>query len=140
MHVERVNSDALVVNQLPDGSRVMRDTTTDKLYALNPTAGAAWDACSDPTTLENVAQTMQRSFDPEITEEIAEEAILQLQDHNLVKTSESPSLGSRRRFLAAMGAAAVPLVVTLTVGDQRAYAKKARSGDENKDKEKKEHG
>jgi Coenzyme PQQ synthesis protein D (PqqD) len=140
MHVERVNSDALVVNQLPDGSRVMQDTTTDKLYALNPTAGAAWDACSDPTTLENVAQTMQRSFDPEITEEIAEEAILQLQDHNLVKTSESPSLGSRRRFLAAMGAAAVPLVVTLTVGDQRAYAEKARSGDEKKDKEKKEHG
>jgi Coenzyme PQQ synthesis protein D (PqqD) len=140
MHVERVNSDALVVNQLPDGSRVMQDTTTDKLYALNPTAGAAWDACSDLTTLENVAQTMQRSFDPEITEEIAEEAILQLQDHNLVKTSESPSLGSRRRFLAAMGAAAVPLVVTLTVGDQRAYAEKARSGDEKKDKEKKEHG
>ena len=140
MHVERVNSDALVVNQLPDGSRVMQDTTTDKLYALNPTAGAAWDACSDPTTLENVAQTMQRSFDPEITEEIAEEAILQLQDHNLVKTSESPSLGSRRRFLAAMGAAAVPLVVTLTVGDQCAFAEKARSDKEKKDKEKKERG
>ena len=134
MHVERVNSDALVVNQLPDGSRVMQDTTTDKLYALNPTAGAAWDACSDPTTLENVAQTMQRSFDPEITEEIAEEAILQLQDHNLVKTFESPSLGSRRRFLAAMGAAAVPLVVTLTVADQRVYAEKVGSGKEKNDK------
>jgi hypothetical protein len=135
MHIERVNSDAFVVNQLPDGSRVIRDTSTDKLYALDPAAGAAWDACSDPTTLENVAQTMQRLFDPETAEEIAEEAILQLKDHNLVNTSESPSLGSRRRFLAALGAASVPLVVSLTVGDQRAYAEKANSA-----KEKKEHG
>jgi hypothetical protein len=133
MHVERVNSDALVVNQLPDGSRVIRDTTTDKLYALDPAAGAAWDACSDPTTLENVTQTMQRSFDPETTDEIAEEAILQLKDHNLVNTSESPSLGSRRRFLAALGATAVPLVVSLTVKDQRAYAEKAKSFKEKKD-------
>src|SRR5277367_53837 len=100
MHIERANSDAFVVNQLPDGSRVIRDTSTDKLYALDPAAGAAWDACSDPTTLENVAQTMQRLFDPKTTEEIAEEAILQLKDHNLVNTSGSPSLGSRRRFLA----------------------------------------
>ena len=134
MHVERVKSDALVVNQLPDGSRIIRDTTTDKLYSLDPIAGAAWDACSDPTTLENMTQTMQGAFDREITEEIAEEAILQLKDHNLVNTSESPSLGSRRRFLAAMGAAAVPFVVSLTVGDQRAYAKKANSA-----KEKKKH-
>jgi hypothetical protein len=135
MHIERVNSDAFVVNQLPDGSRVIRDTSTDKLYALDRAAGAAWDACSDPTTLENVAQTMHRLFDPETTEEIAEEAILQLKDHNLVNTSESPLLGSRRRFLAALGAASVPLVVSLTVGDQRAYAEKANSA-----KEKKEHG
>ena len=77
---------------------------------------------------------MQGSFDWKITGDIAEEAILQLKDHNLVNTSEPPSLGSRRRFLAAMGAAAVPFVVSLTVGDQRAYAKKANSA-----KEKKEH-
>ena len=139
MHVERVHSDAFVVNQLPDGSRVIHDTTTDKLYALNPTAGAAWDACSDPTTLENVTQTMQRSFDPKITDEIAEEAILQLKDHNLVNTAESPTLGSRRRFLAALGAAAVPLVVSLTAKDQLAYAENAKSGKEKKEhKEKKE--
>ena len=44
MHVERVKSDALVANQLPDGSLIIRDTTTDKLYSLDPIAGAAWDA------------------------------------------------------------------------------------------------
>ena len=141
MHVERVNSSAFVVNQLPDGSRVIRDTSTDKLYALDPATGAAWDACGEPTTLENVTQNMQRLCDPTTTEEIAKEAILQLNDHNLVNISESPSLGSRRRFLAALGAAAVPLVVSLTLGEQRAYAEKANSAREKKkpDKDKK-HG
>jgi hypothetical protein len=141
MHVERVNSDAFVVNQLPDGSRVIHDTTNDKLFALDPTAGAAWDACIDPTTLANVTQIMRRSFDPGTTEEVAEEAILQLKDHKLVNTSELPSR-SRRRFIAAIGAAAVPLVVSLTIGDQRAYADKANSGKDKKDpgKDKKDPG
>ena len=133
MHVERINSDALVVNQLPDGSCVIRDTTTDKLFALDPITGAAWSACDHPTTLANITQTMQRSFDPATTDEIAEEAILQLKDHNLVNTSAAPSLSSRRTFLAALGATAVPLVVSLTVQDQRAYAEKAKSGKEKKD-------
>jgi hypothetical protein len=127
MHVERANSDALVVSQLPDGSRIIIDPSNEKVFALNATAGAAWDACSDPTTLAGVTEKMQRSFDLGINKELAEDAILQLQDQKLVKTSESSTQSSRRKFLATFGAVAVPLVVSLTVADQRAHAVVATS-------------
>jgi len=128
MQVERTNSDALVVNQLPDGSRVIVDPTNQTVHALNATAGAAWDACSGPTTLARVTERMQRSFGSGITSEFAEEAILQLQDKKLVNTSgTSSSQATRRRFLATLGVVAVPLVASLTIADQRAHALLATS-------------
>ena len=130
MQIERTNSDALVVNKLPDGSRVILDTENEAVFALNSTAGAAWDACSDRTTLARVTEKMQQSFDPGISEELAEEAIRQLHDKKLVKTSGTPSESSRRQFITTMSSIALPLVVSLSIGEQRAYAKKASSGGE----------
>jgi hypothetical protein len=127
MQVERTNSDALVVNKLPDGSTVIVDAKNETVFALNATAGAAWDACSDPTTLSRVTESMQRSFGPEINEELAEEAILQLHDKNLVKTSGSSSQATRREFITTLSAIALPVVVALSVADQRAYALVASS-------------
>lgn len=129
MQIERTNSDALVVNKLPDGSTVIVDTDNETVFALNATAGAAWDACSAPTTLAGVTESMQRSFDTEISEELAEEAILQLHDKSLVRTSGTPSQASRRQFITTMSSIALPLVVSLSIAEQRAYAKKASSGD-----------
>src|SRR5580704_6279540 len=102
MQIERIQSNALVENILPDGSRVIVDPTNETVFALNATSGAAWDACSTPTTLSRVADDMRRSLDPAITDEFAEEAILQLQDKHLVNTSGSPSQASRRQFLATL--------------------------------------
>jgi hypothetical protein len=116
-----------VENKLPDGSRVIVDSANETVFALNATSGAAWDACSMPTTLSRVAEDMRRSLDPAITEEFAEEAILQLQDKKLVNSSGPFSLASRRQFLASLSAVAVPLVVALTITDQRAHAIVARS-------------
>jgi len=127
MQVERTNPAVLVENKLPDGSRVIVDSANETVFALNATSGAAWDACSMPTTLSRVAEDMRRSLDPAITEEFAEEAILQLQDKNLVSTSGSSSQATRRQFLATLGAVAVPLVVSLTITDQKAHAVIARS-------------
>ncbi len=127
MQVERVDSNALVVNKLPDGSTVIVDAKSEMVFALNATAGAAWDACSNPTTLAGVTEAMQRSFDSRMNEELAEEAILQLHDKNLVRTTGTSSQASRRQFLATLGAVAVPLVVSLSVADQRAYAVVASS-------------
>jgi hypothetical protein len=127
MQIERTNPAILLENKLPDGSRVIVDSANETVFALNATSGAAWDACSMPTTLSRVAEDMRRSLDPAITEEFAEEAILQLQDKKLVNTSGPSSLASRRQFLASLSAVAVPLVVALTITDQRAHAIVARS-------------
>jgi hypothetical protein len=127
MEVECTNLDALVSNKLPDGSRVIVDSKSERVFALNATAGAAWDACSSPTTLSQVTRDMQRSFDPGITEELAKDAILQLQEQKLVRTSEPSLQATRREVIASLGAIALPLVVSLTMADQRAYAHSARS-------------
>jgi Coenzyme PQQ synthesis protein D (PqqD) len=127
MQVERTNLDTLVVNKLPDGSTVIVDAKNETVFALNATAGAAWDACSNPTTLSKVTESMQHSFGPEINEELAQEAILQLHDKNLVKTSGGSSQATRREFLTTLSAIALPVVVSLSIADQRAYALVASS-------------
>jgi len=122
MQVERTNSNDLLVDKLPDGSKVIVDHKNEMVFSLNATAGAAWDACIGPTTLSKVAEDMQRSLDPRITEELALEAILQLQEKNLVTTSESSPNATRRQVFAALGAIALPVVVSLTMAQQRAHA------------------
>ena len=127
MQVERTNSDALVVNRLPDGSTVIVDRDSETVFALNATAGAAWDACSDPTTLSGVTESMQRSLDQGIDEGVAEEAILRLQDKNLVKTSGAFPQSTRRDFIATVSSFAIPLVVSMSIAEQRAHAMIAKS-------------
>lgn len=127
MQIERTNSDALVVSKLPDGSTVIVDAENEAVFALNSTAGAAWDACNGSTTLAGVTESMQRSFDPRISEELAEEAILQLHDKRLVRTSGGSSQASRRQFITTMSTVALPLVVSLSIAEQRAHAGTASS-------------
>jgi hypothetical protein len=128
MQVQRISAD-LLVDKLPDGSKVIVDPKSETVFALNATAGAAWDALSSPTTLSKVAETMRRSFDPKITEDLALDAILQLQEQKLVTTSGgSSSKTTRRQAFATVGAIALPLVVCLTMAEQRAHAQTAGSG------------
>ena len=132
MHVERVSSNDLIVNAMPDGSRVIRNSNNDTVFALNATAGAAWDACSTPASVNHVAEEMRRSFDPNVTEELAEAAILELEDKKLVTVSGAKA--TRREVLAGLTAVALPLVVSLTVGEQQAHAERARSNNSFGDK------
>jgi hypothetical protein len=126
MQVERTDVHSFVINQLPDGSTIILDSENDRVLALNATAGAAWEACSEPKTLSEVAEHMQSSLGSKITEEIAEESILRLQEQNLVLTSGLRP--SRRQFMTTLGAVALPVVVALTTGAQRGFADVARSG------------
>lgn len=121
MNIERSQSEHLVVNELPDGSKILVDSGKQTMFALNPTAGAAWDACSSPTTLSAMAENMK------VTEGEAEEAVLELRAKNLVATS-GPLQPSRRRFMAGAAVAAVPLVLAMTMGEQKAHAQIANSG------------
>jgi hypothetical protein len=129
MDIERNAASSFVENSLPDGSRVIVDSQNEKVYALNATAGAAWDACSNSTSLSSVTESMRRAMGADVTEEMAESAILQLQEQNLVATSQpSKRPGpSRRQLIMGIGAVAVPLVVSLTLGEQRAHAAIAKS-------------
>ncbi len=127
MQVERVNSDVFNINRLPDGSRIFTDPKSGTVFALNAAAGAAWDACGCPTTLSGVAKEMRRTFDPQVTEELAHEAIAQLREKNLVTTSDVAPSTTRRRLIAGLSAAAIPLVVSLTIADQRAHSVLASS-------------
>jgi hypothetical protein len=52
---------------------------------------------------------------------------LELREKELVKTSGSFPKASRRAVLAGLGAVALPLVVSMTMGQQRAMAAEARS-------------
>lgn len=127
MQVERTNPNDLLVNKMPDGSKVIVDPKSETVFALNAAAGAAWDACSRPTTLSKVAEDMQRSLDPRITEEFALEAILQLQERKLVMTSGTSSTATRRAMLTTLSGIALPLVACLTMAEQRAFAQTAGS-------------
>ena len=129
MQVERVNTKDFVVNSMPDGSRVIRNSKNETVFALNATAGAAWDACSSATTIAGVAEEMRRSFDPSVTDELAEACILQFQEKDLVKISGAAPKATRREVLAGLSAVALPLVVSLTIGEQKAYADEASSAD-----------
>jgi hypothetical protein len=128
MNVERVNCGNLAINAMPDGSRIIRNSV-DNTVALNPTAAAAWDACSSSTTLTGVAESMRRSFDVSVTDELAEASVLELEEKKLVKISGEGFKATRRQILAGLGAVALPLVVSLTVGEQKAYAEHASSVD-----------
>jgi len=128
MQIERLNNGALSESRLPDGSRILVDAGNQKVIALNATAGAAWEACSTPTTLEHMTAEMQRTVNPDVSEDWTSDAVRQLEEHNLVRTSGSEAISSRRSFLGKMGvAAALPVVAALTMNEQRAYAKTSSS-------------
>ena len=65
-----------------------------------------------------------------MTDELAEASVLELQDKKLVTISGSGFKATRRQVLAGLSAAALPLVVSLTVGEQKAHAKQASSLEE----------
>ena len=130
MKVERVNCGNLAINTMPDGSRIIRNSDDNTVLALNPTAAAAWEACAEANTVAGVAETMRRSLNPAVTDELAEASLLELQEKNLVSISGSGFKATRRQILAGLGAVALPLVVSLTVGEQKAHAEHASSVNE----------
>jgi hypothetical protein len=124
MQIEWVRAEALKEDRLPDGSRILVDTSNEKVFALNATAGAAWDACSVPATLKQITIEMQRTLTGDVSEDLAADAVRQLEEQNLVRASGQGTMSTRRAFLGNMGAvAASPVVAALTLTEQRAYAR-----------------
>jgi hypothetical protein len=68
-----------------------------------------------------------RRTNPAVTDEVAENAVLQLQEKELIKASGLLKNASRRQVLAGLTAVALPLVVSMTMTEQKAFAERANS-------------
>ena len=121
MLVERAEGSFLQETKLPDGSRVVVDTRNDAVIAMNASAGLAWEACNQPTTLSAIAADVEKAG---MTPEAAEDAVFQLREKKLVTTSEIPQ-PSRRTFIAGM--AAIPVVAAMSLAEQKVFAERAGS-------------
>ncbi len=117
----------LTIERLEDGSVVILDARSKSVHSLNPSAAAVWDACRKSTQEEieaNVAERLGAT-----SSEIVREALAQLQKANLIESSDPVSAEAidlgRRSMLkraGAAGAIAIPVVLTLTASEQKAYA------------------
>jgi hypothetical protein len=127
MQAKRIHSADLSIEKLPDGSTAIYNAANKTVYSLNAPAAAAWEACGDTTSLAQIVGKMQRSFNPAVTEEVALEALRQLEEKGLVETMAPPPGPTRRSMVATAGAIA-PLVLALTFAEQRAFALGVGSG------------
>ena len=128
MQLKRICSADLAIEKLPDGSTAVFDAGSKTVYSLNATAAAAWEACGGSTTLAQVAEKMQRSFNPATTEGVALEALFQLQEKGLVEMDLPLPGPTRRSVVATAGGVVAPVVLALTSAEQRAFAGSAISG------------
>jgi len=124
-----------LIEKLPDGSTAVFDTLTKTVHSINETAAAAFESCRDPRTVAQVATAMREILKTPVTEEMALEAIAELEQAGLVACSEplpiKPGQASRRSLLKTLGtvaATAAPLVLSLSMAEQSVYAQGAGSG------------
>jgi hypothetical protein len=127
----QVTSAALTVEKLPDGSTAVLDQRSKDVHSLNSSATTAWEACRQGATLAQVRKALETHAGAPVDEEIALSALSQLRKVNLIHSdapmSESMMNQARRSTLLRLGLVA-PLVLTLALSQQRAYAFYANSG------------
>jgi hypothetical protein len=121
--VRQASASGRTVEKLPDGSTAVFESDTDTVHALDASAAAAFEACQKPTSVSTLMNAMRQSLGKAITEEAALEAVSQLEGAGLVTVSggRDELRDSRRRLLKAAGIA-VPVVLSLTALEQRAFA------------------
>jgi hypothetical protein len=130
----QVFTERLTVEKLTDGSTAIFDERSKSVHSLNPSATIVWNACAGGATLSQITSALTQHGGP-ADEQTVLHAIVQLQQAKLV-TAETPIVGlptdmGRRSMLksvGSLGAMAVPVVLTLTSAEQRAYAQQAGSG------------
>ena len=124
MQVERTNSNELSVNRAPYGSMVRTASIrkSETVFALNTTAGAAWDACSHPTRSR---QSDRRNrcgarLMPGSLRNSRWRRFFSCTAQKLIATSGSSPTAMRPANSVMMSKIALPLVVSLTIAEQLA--------------------
>ena len=86
-----------------------------------------WEACKEGATLAEVRQALEFRAGAPVGEAVAQSALAQLQSVKLIGTNdpalEQTTAAQRRSSLLRLAAGlAVPVVLTLALSQQRAYA------------------
>jgi Coenzyme PQQ synthesis protein D (PqqD) len=121
----------LQIEKLPDGSMAIYDLRSKSVHSLNRSAAALWEACEGGATMPQLAESLGKRIGTPATEEEVPVWINQMRQLDLIvakgaRPATVPQPG-RRSMLAGIGAA-LPVVLTLTAAEQRAYAQTSGSG------------
>jgi len=124
----RCGGEAILAEKLADGSTAIFDQRSKNVHSLNPSATVVWETCAGGATLVQIQAALERRFGAPVDFEVAEHAVAQLRQSGLIESDE-PVAGAiidqgRRSLLKTAGAIglALPVVLTLTATEQRAYA------------------
>ncbi len=127
--------ECLTVERLSDGSMAIVDGRSKSVHSLNPTASLIWDASSQAATIDEIADTIEKNSGQQISSEALQQGLTQLLKANLIEPAgsvavEEVDLGRRSMLkrATAAGAIAIPVVLSLTASEQKAYAYQALSG------------
>ncbi len=127
--------ESLTIERLSDGSTAIVDNRVKSVHSLNPSATLVWEACARGATVEQIREAIEAQSGSPVDAEVIHQALAQLQRANLIESASPVSAEaidlSRRSLLKRAGTAgafAIPVVLTLTATEQRAYALQAISG------------
>ena len=125
--------------KLSDDSMVIYEQISQQVHSLNPVGAAVWEACSVETSEPAILEAVRAKLGPATDEDAVWSAVQSLQDANLI-VAEEPELAevsaavigpSRRSVLSNLRAAIiVPAVITMTMAEQKAAARIAKSCDQ----------
>jgi hypothetical protein len=114
----RARKEGLVIEDLP-GEVLVYDLERHKAHCLNETAGIVWRLCNGKTSIEAIAERLQRDMEAPVDEEVVWLAIEQLETARLMsqpsRRKESGGL-TRRELVIKLGWAAavgLPLVTSI---------------------------
>ena len=132
----RPGSDRFLVEPLPDGSAAVFDSASESVHSLNQTAAVVWECCGEPVALTDIVEVVRRVTGLSEPRGVAEEALNQLERAGLVETRRMdddppPSRRTALRIRAVARGSSIaflaPLVLTMTVGEQHAFAQQTGS-------------
>jgi PqqD family protein of HPr-rel-A system len=131
-------TESLSIERLPDGSTAIVDNRSKSVHSLNPSATLVWEACAEGAAFAEIHAAVEQQAGVAVDAELIRQALAQLQRVNLIESPSAlaPSAAmdnvdlGRRSLLKRAGAAgafALPVVLTLTAAEQKAYAFQSQS-------------
>jgi hypothetical protein len=132
--IERTGGRELAGEKLTDGSFVAYDAASETVISLNSTVYTAYSVLDERMSLEELRHGMSRQLGTIVPEEVAAQAVAELEGVGLVTRSavgESAPAESRRAVLQAFAKAsgyAIPAAMALKASEQKLFAETSGSG------------